>query len=264
MRALTGLLMLIICGSAWASIDVMPFNDEAQEQRFHQLTEQLRCPKCQNNSISDSSSMIATDLRQKVYNLLQEGKSNQEIVDYMVVRYGHFVTYDPPLNPLTLLLWGLPLAIVILGCWVIYTRAQRRVRLKQELFPDKTPSERKQSGLILYLPGICLALGIGILCYDQTGSYQQVKTLQQASARMPELLKRALSAQGKPLSQEERAYLILGLRTRLKSAPDNVEGWIMLGRLGVMEGDVAMAADAYANALRLEPLNRDARQSYFQ
>ena len=112
MRFLLGVLMLMISGSALATIDVLQFKDEAQEQQFRQLTEELRCPKCQNNSIADSNSMIATDLRQKVYELMQEGKSKKEIVDYMVARYGNFVTYDPPLTPLTMLLWVLPVVAI--------------------------------------------------------------------------------------------------------------------------------------------------------
>ncbi|EBG7384459.1 cytochrome c-type biogenesis protein CcmH, partial [Salmonella enterica subsp. enterica serovar Braenderup] len=114
MRLLPGMVMLVlvIAGSARATTDVMPFKDEAQEQQFRQLTEQLRCPKCQNNSIADSNAMIATDMRRRVYDLMQEGKSRQEIIDYMVARYGNFVTYDPPLTPLTVLLWVLPLAAI--------------------------------------------------------------------------------------------------------------------------------------------------------
>ena len=115
MRFLLGVLMLMISGSALATIDVLQFKDEAQEQQFRQLTEELRCPKCQNNSIADSNSMIATDLRQKVYELMQEGKSKKEIVDYMVARYGNFVTYDPPLTPLTVLLWVLPVVAIGIG-----------------------------------------------------------------------------------------------------------------------------------------------------
>lgn len=120
MRFLLGVLMLMISGSALATIDVLQFKDEAQEQQFRQLTEELRCPKCQNNSIADSNSMIATDLRQKVYELMQEGKSKKEIVDYMVARYGNFVTYNPPLTPLTVLLWVLPVVAIGIGGWVIY------------------------------------------------------------------------------------------------------------------------------------------------
>ncbi len=76
MRLLPGMVMLmlvlVIAGSARATTDVMPFKDEAQEQQFRQLTEQLRCPKCQNNSIADSNAMIATDMRRRVYDLMQE------------------------------------------------------------------------------------------------------------------------------------------------------------------------------------------------
>ena len=71
MRLLLSVLMLLFSANALATIDVMQFKDETQEQQFRQLTEQLRCPKCQNNSIADSNSMIATDLRQKVYELMQ-------------------------------------------------------------------------------------------------------------------------------------------------------------------------------------------------
>ncbi|EFP4901978.1 hypothetical protein H1F29_004314, partial [Salmonella enterica] len=127
---LASLLALVISGSARATTDVMPFKDEAQEQQFRQLTEQLRCPKCQNNSIADSNAMIATDMRRRVYDLMQEGKSRQEIIDYMVARYGNFVTYDPPLTPLTVLLWVLPLAAIVAGGWIIVARTRRRVRLR--------------------------------------------------------------------------------------------------------------------------------------
>ena len=138
MRFLLGVLMLMISGSALATIDVLQFKDEAQEQQFRQLTEELRCPKCQNNSIADSNSMIATDLRQKVYELMQEGKSKKEIVDYMVARYGNFVTYDPPLTPLTVLLWVLPVVAIGIGGWVIYARSRRRVRVVPEAFPEQS------------------------------------------------------------------------------------------------------------------------------
>ena len=119
MRLLLSALMLLLCANALAAIDVMPFKDEEQEQRFRLLTEQLRCPKCQNNSIADSSSAIAADLRQKVFTLMQEGKSDSDIVDYMVARYGNFVTYDPPLTPLTMLLWVVPAAAIAMGGWIL-------------------------------------------------------------------------------------------------------------------------------------------------
>lgn len=262
MRFFLGLLMLVISGSALATIDVMQFKDEAQEQQFRQLTEQLRCPKCQNNSIADSNSMIATDLRQKVYELMQEGKSQKEIVDYMVARYGNFVTYDPPLTPLTVLLWVMPVVAIGLGGWIIFARSRRRVRVKLEEFPDDITPDGKRGGLGLFIPGVIVALVVGAVSYYQTGSYKQVKVWQQATAQAPALLERALDPKAEPLNEEDMARLALGLRTRLQTDAGNVEGWIMLGRVGMVLGNASTATEAYANAYRLDPKNSDAALGY--
>ena len=262
MRFLLGLLMLVISGSALATIDVMQFKDEAQEQQFRQLTEQLRCPKCQNNSIADSNSMIATDLRQKVYELMQEGKSQKDIVDYMVARYGNFVTYDPPLTPLTVLLWVMPAVAIGLGGWIIFARTRRRVRVKQEEFPDDIIPDGKRGGFGLFVPGVIVALVVGAVSYYQTGNYKQVKVWQQATAQAPALLQRALDPKAEPLNEEDMARLALGLRTRLQTDAGNVEGWIMLGRIGMVLGNASTATEAYANAYRLDPKNSDAALGY--
>lgn len=262
MRFLLGLLMLVITGSALATIDVMQFKDEAQEQQFRQLTEQLRCPKCQNNSIADSNSMIATDLRQKVYELMQEGKSQKEIVDYMVARYGNFVTYDPPLTPLTVLLWVMPVVAIGLGGWIIFARTRRRVRVKQEEFPDDVIPDGKRGGFGLFVPGIVVALIVGAVSYYETGNYKQVQVWQQATAQAPALLERALDPKADPLNEEDMTRLALGLRTRLQADPTNVEGWIMLGRIGMVIGNASTATEAYANAYRLDPKNSDAALGY--
>ncbi|EFG1226675.1 cytochrome c-type biogenesis thiol:disulfide oxidoreductase CcmH [Escherichia albertii] len=262
MRFLLGVLMLMISGLALATIDVLQFKDEAQEQQFRQLTEELRCPKCQNNSIADSNSMIATDLRQKVYELMQEGKSKQEIVDYMVARYGNFVTYDPPLTPLTVLLWVLPVVAIGIGGWVIYSRSRRRVRVAPEEFPEQSVPEGKGAGFIIYLPGIIIALIVAGVGYYQTGNYQQVKIWQQATAQAPALLDRALDPKADPLNEEEMSRLALGMRTQLQKNPGDIEGWIMLGRVGMALGNASIATDAYANAYRLDPKNSDAALGY--
>lgn len=252
MRLLPGMVMLmlalVIAGSARATTDVMPFKDEAQEQQFRQLTEQLRCPKCQNNSIADSNAMIATDMRRRVYDLMQEGKSRQEIIDYMVARYGNFVTYDPPLTPLTVLLWVLPLAAIVAGGWIIVARTRRRVRLRREPLPADTPVCGARAGWGVYVPGAVIALAVGAGSYALTGSYQQVRAWQQATAQ--------------PLNEEEMARLALGLRTRLQNDAGNVEGWLMLGRTGMVLGNAGTATGAYANAYHLDPKNRDAALGY--
>ena len=262
MRFLLGLLMLVISGSALATIDVMQFKDEAQEQAFREITSQLRCPKCQNNSIADSNAMIAADMRQKVYELMQQGKTKGQIVDYMVARYGNFVTYDPPLTPLTVLLWVMPVVAIGLGGWIIFARTRRRVRVKQEEFPDDVIPDGKRGGFGLFVPGIVVALGVGAVSYYETGNYKQVQVWQQATAQAPALLERALDPKADPLNEEDMTRLALGLRTRLQADPANVEGWIMLGRIGMVLGNASTATEAYANAYRLDPKNSDAALGY--
>ena len=94
-------------------VDTFEFSDEVTESRFHVLSKELRCPKCQNQNLADSNSKIAVDLRKNLYNLLQEGKSDQEIIDFMVYRYGDFVLYRPPLKEQTYILWFGPIVILL-------------------------------------------------------------------------------------------------------------------------------------------------------
>lgn len=117
---------LVIAFSVHAAIDVFDFDTPEQEKQFHELSNTLRCPKCQNNSIADSNAALAQDLRQKVYEMTKQGKSEQEIVDYMIARYGNFVTYNPPLTVGTAILWVAPFSVLIVGFIVIVVRTKRR------------------------------------------------------------------------------------------------------------------------------------------
>ncbi|MCA6960275.1 cytochrome c-type biogenesis protein [Pectobacterium odoriferum] len=131
MRVISFLSALLLSFSVLASSEVLRFDNDTQEQQFRELTMQLRCPKCQNNSIADSNSMIASDMRQKVYELMQQGQTKEQVVDYMVDRYGYFVTYEPPITPFTVLLWLLPALFLAVGSWGIIRRA-RRIRSAKE------------------------------------------------------------------------------------------------------------------------------------
>lgn len=123
MKKILFFLTALFCSvSAWASIDVLNFTSQEQEKEYQQLTQELRCPQCQNNNIADSNATIAVDMRAKVFELLQEGKSKQQVVDYMVQRYGNFVTYDPPLTAATIMLWVLPLLLVLFGISLVLRR----------------------------------------------------------------------------------------------------------------------------------------------
>lgn len=128
----TGILILLLCvswsGMALAAIEVHDFDSPVQKQRYESLNSALRCPKCQNQAIGDSDSPIAGDMRERVYQLLQDGRSDIEIQNYMTDRFGDYVLYNPRLTGRTWLLWGLPAALVLLGVIVIglIVRARRR------------------------------------------------------------------------------------------------------------------------------------------
>ncbi|WP_440466736.1 cytochrome c-type biogenesis protein [Pseudomonas sp. YH-1] len=121
-------LGLCLTGIAHAAIDTYEFANDAERARFRDLTTELRCPKCQNQDIADSNAPIAADLRKQIYTQMAAGKSNQQIVDYMVDRYGEFVRYKPEVSERTWLLWFGPAALLGLGVIVIGAIVVRRRR----------------------------------------------------------------------------------------------------------------------------------------
>lgn len=108
-----------------APIEVQQFDNAKQESDYRTLIQELRCPQCQNNNIADSNATIATDMRHKTLELLKQGKSKEEVVDYMIERYGNFVTYDPPITPATLLLWIMPVLLILIGFTVLFRRKKQ-------------------------------------------------------------------------------------------------------------------------------------------
>ncbi|WP_213875957.1 cytochrome c-type biogenesis protein [Pseudomonas sp. dw_358] len=120
------LLSVGLAGVAHAAIDTYQFNSEAERARYRDLTQELRCPKCQNQDIADSNAPIAADLRREIYRMLGEGKDNQQIIDFMVDRYGEFVRYKPALNARTSLLWFGPAGLLVIGLVVIGFIVRRR------------------------------------------------------------------------------------------------------------------------------------------
>lgn len=110
----TVLVMFLGVNVSHASIDVYEFNNPEKEAQFRTLATELRCPKCQNQNVNDSNAPLAKDIKDRVFQMVNDGKSNDEIVDFMVERYGEFVTYRPRLSIGVALLWGLPAALGLL------------------------------------------------------------------------------------------------------------------------------------------------------
>jgi cytochrome c-type biogenesis protein CcmH len=135
------MLALILFFTAFSSlvyaIDTFEFEDVKQEQVFRDLTKVLRCPKCQNQNISDSNAELAKDLRNKTYELVKEGKTHDQVVDYMVARFGNFVRYDPPITPATIFLWLGPLLFILFGFLVLYKQAKNKNRKQDVLNIDE-------------------------------------------------------------------------------------------------------------------------------
>lgn len=129
--------------AAYAAIDVYNFDDPKKEETFRELLKELRCPKCQNQDIADSNAELAKDLREKTYQMLQEGSSKEEVVDYMVARYGNFILYKPPFMASTLILWAGPVLVLLIGLVVVLVRTRK----KPALAADETLSEEEKQRL---------------------------------------------------------------------------------------------------------------------
>ena len=107
------------------------FTDRAEAKRFHALTEELRCVKCQNQSLADSNAAIAQDLRLEVLDLMRQGKTDAEVKHYLVARYGEFVLYRPRVEPTTWLLWFGPAVVLLVGGFVVAGIVRRRSGKRQ-------------------------------------------------------------------------------------------------------------------------------------
>jgi len=112
--ALVFLLFVTVGNTAHAVIETYEFSSSSLEARYKILSAELRCPKCQNQNIADSNAPISQDLRKLLYKQLEAGATDDEILEFMVSRYGEFVRYKPRMSGVTLMLWLMP-AILLLG-----------------------------------------------------------------------------------------------------------------------------------------------------
>lgn len=124
------LLLLLATAPAFAQVasNTAPpqFRDVVEERRFHALAAELRCVKCQNQSLADSNAQVAHDLRAEVLALMREGRTDAEIEQFLVQRYGQFVLYRPRVDASTWLLWFGPLALLVVGGVVVLRLSRRR------------------------------------------------------------------------------------------------------------------------------------------
>ena len=127
------LLVLLLSFSAYAQLqqvqEPLVFENQQQQDRFDQLTKELRCLVCQNQNLADSDAPLAHDLRREVHAMLQTGQSDKQIKQFMVERYGDFVLYRPPVQTNTYLLWVAPLILLLGGALVLRFNIKKRSAL---------------------------------------------------------------------------------------------------------------------------------------
>jgi cytochrome c-type biogenesis protein CcmH len=147
-RLVALLLLLASAPFAAAANEAQPTeSDPVAAARAVQLANELRCLVCQNQSIAESNAELAVDLRRQIREQIAAGRSDAEIVDFMVARYGDFVLYRPPFKATTLLLWLGPALLVVAGFWTLAWAL--RARRQQQAPPALTPEERARAERLL-------------------------------------------------------------------------------------------------------------------
>lgn len=126
MKYLSIVFLLILSGIACAGVEFREFANPEQQAAYENLTSELRCLVCQNQTIADSNAELAADLRRQVYEMLQQGKSKQDIAQFMTDRYGDFVLYNPPFKLKTGLLWIGPAAFLLIGLISVFLFTRRK------------------------------------------------------------------------------------------------------------------------------------------
>ena len=129
MRVILLCAAVFLAAPAWSGpVATYEFASQEQEELFNKLSNELRCLVCQNQAISDSNADLAKDLRDEMYGMLRQGKTEKEIVDFMVARYGDLVLYRPPMKPVTWVLWFGPAIALVAGFFLVMhiVRKQKR------------------------------------------------------------------------------------------------------------------------------------------
>ncbi|MGB5398033.1 MAG: cytochrome c-type biogenesis protein [Gammaproteobacteria bacterium] len=135
----TAVLLLLAINAAAEPMVTFTFDSPEQEASFHKLSNELRCLVCQNQSIADSNAGLAMDLRTEMYEMLRAGKTEDEIVEFMVDRYGDYVMYRPPFKVQTVLLWLGPMIVFFIGVYyaLAYIRGQKKSKDAEQMSEEE-------------------------------------------------------------------------------------------------------------------------------
>lgn len=135
-------VVILFTVPAWGAVDVYEFSSDERRERYQKFNEELRCPKCKNQNLAGTNSQIAIDLRRELHRMIEEGQTDEQIIEFMVSRYGDFVLYRPRLQRSTIALWAVPILLVSVGGLAVGLIVWRRRRVGQQK-EELSESERE-------------------------------------------------------------------------------------------------------------------------
>ena len=144
-------IMLLVISINSHAVDSRQLSDPKQQESYETLTKELRCLVCQNQTIADSNAELASDLRRQVYEMLQQGKSEQDIIRYMTDRYGEFVLYKPAFAGKTSLLWIAPVVFLFMGLMMVFFIIRRKratAQIQVDALEIKSEKQKKVRSLL--------------------------------------------------------------------------------------------------------------------
>ena len=246
------LIFLFISVNAIAEmVDTFEFHNQADRTRAVELAKSLRCPQCQNQNLVESNSPIAYDLRIEVYNMVNEGKTNQQIIDSMTSRFGNFVNYKPPFQWNTALLWLLPIGLLLAAFGLIWSSSRGSSPLEPEKQTENRPhfqSLKEKSAVKFELKStllvFALLLAIPFAYYFSLERFSRVQQGEQEQI--------AQHNQQLETSEENKTEAIIGkIQDKLRQDPNSAENWIKLGDAYMQNNDFDSALVCYGNAERI-------------
>ena len=271
MKKWLGFLCLIFSLSAYGEmVDTFPFKRTEDRIRAVELAKSLRCPQCQNQNLVESNSPIAYDLRMEVYKMIDEGKTDEQIIDVMTARFGHFVLYKPPFQWRTALLWGLPfllLIVALMAMWRYGAKPKGRsvatatetalsdlentaTFLPHEVKPNEVkPNQVNQQSAVkhvrVFVWGMWILLMlVPLLYYFSLNRFDVVKQGEQAFAEKQQQIQTATA-------HARNDDYIIDIQNKLRKDPNDAQAWIELGQAYVLSNEFENALTAYGNAEKI-------------
>ena len=253
MKRFFALIFLFVSVNAIAEmVDTFEFHNQADRTRAVELAKSLRCPQCQNQNLVESNSPIAYDLRIEVYNMVNEGKTNQQIIDSMTARFGNFVNYKPPFQWNTALLWLLPAGLLLVAFGLIWYSSRSSSPLEPEKQVENRPhfhSLQEKSAVKFELKSTLLVFAL--LLVIPLVYYFSLERFSRAQQGEQEQI--AQHNQQLETPEENKTEAIIDkIQDKLRQDPNSVENWIKLGDAYMQNDDFDSALVCYSNAEKID------------